>query len=233
MTKNNKERYQTYSEIKNNYFHGIIKQIIKNARQEFFVKFKNLTGYNTNNTVLDIGTTPSTDIEQNIFLENTKDNSNITCLSNQDCSLLKNKYPNVKDFIIGDGKKTNFSDNSFDIVHSNATIEHVGSYINQSYFVKECLRISKKFVFIQTPNRYYPIDFHTAIPLIHWMPKKIHRKILNLIGLSFYSSELNLNLMTNNDLVKICEELKIINFRIIKQKLFFFTSNLILFIEKK
>ena len=232
MTKNNKERYQTYSEIKNNYFHGIIKQIIKNARQEFFVKFKNLTGYNTNNTVLDIGTTPSTDIEQNIFLENTKDNSNITCLSNQDCSLLKNKYPNIRDFIIGDGKKTKFLDNSFDIVHSNATIEHVGSYTNQLKFIEESVRISKKFVFIQTPNRYYPIDFHTTIPLIHWMPKKIHRRILNLIGLKFYSLEDNLNLMSKNDIIKICKMLKIKKFKIIKQNLLFFTSNFILLIEK-
>ena len=233
MTKNNKNRYQTYSEIKKTYLHGLIKNIIINARKRFFIKLKNLTNYNVNNTILDIGTTPSTDVEQNIFLENTRDNFNITCLSNQDCSLLKKKYPNVKDFIIGDGKKTMFLDNSFDIVHSNATIEHIGSYINQSYFVKECLRISKKFVFIQTPNRYYPIDFHTAIPLIHWLPKKIHRKILKLIGLSFYSSEQNLNLMTNKDLIKICNELKVKKFRLIKQKLFFFTSNLILFIEKK
>ncbi len=232
MTENNKDRYQTYSEVKKTYLHNLIKKIIISARERFFIKLKNLTNYNLNNSVLDIGTTPSTDIEQNIFLENTKDNLNITCISNQDCSLLKKKYPNVKDFKIGDGKKTEFLDNSFDIVHSNATIEHVGSYTNQTIFVKECLRISKKFVFIQTPNRYYPIDFHTTIPLIHWLPKKTHRKILKLIGLKFYSSEENLNLMTNQDLIKICKDLKIKNFKIIRQNLFFFTSNLILFIEK-
>ena len=102
MTENNKDRYQTYSEVKKTYLHNLIKKIIISARERFFIKLKNLTNYNLNNSVLDIGTTPSTDIEQNIFLENTKDNLNITCISNQDCSLLKKKYPNVKDFKIGD-----------------------------------------------------------------------------------------------------------------------------------
>ena len=229
---NNKDRIQTYSESKKTYLHSLIKNVTINARQKFFERFIKLTNYNINNSILDIGTTPSVDDEQNIFLENTKNNLNITCLSNQDCSVLKNKYPNVKDFIIGDGKKTKFLDNSFDIVHSNATIEHVGSYINQLKFIEESVRISKKFVFIQTPNRYYPIDFHTTIPLIHWMPKKIHRKILKLIGLEFYSLEDNLNLMSKNDIIKICKMLKIKKFKIIKQRLIFFTSNFILLIEK-
>ena len=229
---NNKDRIQTYSESKKTYLHSLIKNVTINARQKFFNKFRKLTNYNINNSVLDIGTTPSMDDEQNIFLENTKNNLNITCISNQDCSVLKNKYPNVKEFFIGDGKKTKFLDNSFDIVHSNATIEHVGSYTNQLKFIEESVRISKKFVFIQTPNRYFPIDFHTTIPLIHWLPKKIHRKILNLIRLEFYSSEDNLNLMSKNDIIKICEKLKIKKFKIIKQNLLFLTSNFILLIEK-
>ena len=232
MTNNNQDRIQTYSESKNTFLYSIIKKITINARQQFFTKFLKLTNYQIENSVLDIGTTPSKDDEQNIFLENTKNNVNITCVSNQDCRVLKAKYPNVKDFIIGDGKKTKFLDNSFDIVHSNATIEHVGSFTNQSVFIQECVRISKKCVFIQTPNRYYPIDFHTTIPLIHWLPKKIHRKILSLIGLKFYSLEENLNLMSKKDLEKICKNLKVRNFKILKQNLLFFTSNLILFIEK-
>ena len=232
MIKNNKDRIQTYSESKKIFLHSIIKKITINTRQQFFSKFVKLTNYQIENSILDIGTTPSEDDEQNIFLENTKNNKNITCISNQDCRVLKDKYPNVKDFIIGDGKKTKFPDNSFDIVHSNATIEHVGSFTNQSMFIQECVRISKKFIFIQTPNRYYPIDFHTAIPLIHCLPKKIHRKILSYIGLEFYSLEENLNLMSKKDLHIICKNLKVRNFKILKINLFFLTSNLILFIEK-
>ena len=86
-------------------------------------------------------------------------------------------------------------------MHSNATIEHVGSHKNQLRFIKECLRISKKYVFIQTPNKFFPIDFHTLLPIIHWLPKKIHRKILKTIRLNIYSLEKNLNLLRLKDLI--------------------------------
>ena len=227
-----KHRIQTYSESKNSFFYKLIKKTILNARENFFKHFIHFTEYNDNQSLLDIGTTPSLDIEQNIILEKTKNNKNITCLSNQDCSILEKKYPNIKGFIIGDGTNTNFKDMSFDIVHSNATLEHVGSYNNQIAFVKEALRVSKNHVFIQTPNRFYPIDFHTNLPLIHWLPKKLHRKILRFIGLNFYSTEENLNLLSESNLINICKKLDIKKFKIIKHKLLFMTSNFILVITK-
>ena len=94
------------------------------------------------------------------------------------------------------------------------------------------MRISKKYVFIQTPNRFFPIDFHTFLPLIHWLPKSIHRKILKGVGLSFYSYEKNLNLLSKKDLISFCKNLDLKNFEIIKYKLFLMTSNLIIIIKK-
>ena len=159
-------------------------------------------------------------------------NLNFIRLKFKRCKILFKKYPNIKKIILGDGRKNNLPDNSFDIVHSNATIEHVGSHKNQLKFIKECIRISKKYTFIQTPNRFYPIDFHTILPLIHWLPKNIHRKILQIFGLNFYSLEKNLNLLSEQDLRKLCKEININNFKIIKYKLFFMTSNFILLIKK-
>ena len=142
------------------------------------------------------------------------------------------KFKNIKNILIGDGKNTLLDDNSFDIVHSNATIEHIGSFDDQISFTEEMLRISKNSIFIQTPNRFYPIDFHTIIPFIHWLPKKIHRKLLKFLNLHFYSKEENLNLLSKKDLKKICKILNIRKYKIIEHKLFFFTSNLILIIKK-
>jgi len=228
----NRYRLETYTESKKKLFYQIYKKIITSARNKFFNIFKDATKYSDDKLVVDIGTTPSLDVEHNIFLEKTKNNHKITCLSNQNCEILKKKYPNLKEIVVGDGKKTNLPDNSFEIVHSNATIEHVGSLENQLLFVKECLRISEKYVFIQTPNRFYPIDFHTTLPLIHWLPKNLHRKILKIIGLEFYSLEKNLNLLSENDIKNICKELNIHSYQIIKHKLFMLTSNLVLIIKK-
>jgi len=232
MSKKNNSNYETYSEFKNKFFHKIFQNIIFVARKKFFFYFKNHTNYTDEKSVIDIGTTPSLDYEQNVFLEKTKNNKRVTCLSNQDCRILLEKYKNIKEIIIGDGKKTNFSNNYFDIVHSNATIEHVGSFKNQIAFVKEMLRITNHYVFIQTPNRFYPIDFHTIIPFIHWLPKNIHRKILKLFKMNFYAQEDNINLLSKKELIKICKILHINQYKIIEHKLFFFTSNFILIIKK-
>ena len=232
MTKYKKHLNQTFYEAKASIFYKKIQQIIINKRDEFFNLFLKTTNFSNNKSIIDIGTTPSIEDEQNIFLEKIKSNVNVTCLSNQDCRVLQQRFKNIKNIIIGDGKNTMLNDNSFDIVHSNATIEHVGSFENQLSLVREMFRISKESVFIQTPNRLYPLDFHTILPFIHWLPKKIHRKILKFLKKDFYSKEENLNLLTVNELKKICKILNIKRYKILKYKLLFLTSNLILVIYK-
>jgi len=228
-----RERKQTYSEAKRfNFLNSVFEKIMSNARGKFLNIFIEKTKYSKKKTIIDIGTTPSLDAVQNIMLSKLKNNKNITCLSNLDCKILLKKYPNIKKVIIGDGRDNKLPNNSFDIVHSNATIEHVGSYSNQLLFIKECIRISKKYVFIQTPNRFYPLDFHTILPIIHWLPKNIHRKILSFIGLDFYSLEKNLNLLSINDLTNFCNKLRVKKYEIVKHRLFFMVSNLILVIKK-
>ena len=70
------------------------------------------------------------------------------------------------------------------------------------------------------------------LPLIHWLPKKIHRKFLNLLGQNFLSKEENLNLISIKDILKICKDNNFNNYKILKMKYYLFTSNLILILEK-
>ena len=185
MSQIKKHREETYSEAKKEFIYTIFKKIPLNARNQFFNLFLVNNNYSENKSIIDIGSTPSLEKEQNTFLQKVKDNPNVTCLSNRDCKILQKKYKNIKKVIIGDAKNTMLENNSFDIVHSNATIEHVGSFEEQVLFVKEMFRISKESIFIQTPNRFYPIDFHTILPFVHWLPKKTHRKILKYLKLDF------------------------------------------------
>ena len=62
-----------------------------------------------------------------------------------------------------------YGDQSFDLVHSNSVIEHVGSYANMLNFARELRRVGKAY-YVQTPNFWFPIDPHTAIPMLHWLP---------------------------------------------------------------
>ena len=207
-------------------------KILKQNREKIHDIFIKNTIYNEECSLIDLGTTADKDDSHNIILYKTQNNKKIYCLSDQNISFLKEKFTNIKECYIGNAKKTKFENESFDIAYSSATIEHVGSFQEQVDFVKECLRISKKQVFITTPNRFYPIDFHTKIPFLHWLPKKTHRKILNLIGLKFYSLEENLNLLDKKSLLKIIEKINIKNYKIIEHKFLKITSNLILVINK-
>ena len=116
-----------------------------------------------------------------------------------------------------------------DLVLSNATIEHVGSSEDQLQMISNIIKLSKKNFVLITPNRYHPIDFHTQIPLIHWLPKNIHRKILSLIGLKFYSEEKNLNLLSVSDLRNFLNNFDNIKYEIRYIRLFGFKSNFIIF----
>lgn len=232
MSSKEKDRYELYSDYKHSFFCSFIRKQTIKARNNFFKYFIENTDYTIDKSVIDIGTTPSLDDENNVFLAHVKDNKNVSCLSNQDCSILKKKYTNIKDIFIGHGQNMKLEDNSFDISHSNAVIEHIGSYENQISLIKDMTRISKNYVFIQTPNRYYPIEFHTNLPFIHWLPKNMYHKLLRLFKLEFYSKEENLNLLTKKDLIKICDQLNLRKFKIIEHKLLFLTSHLVLVIEK-
>lgn len=48
---------------------------------------------------------------------------------------------------------------------------------NQMEFAKEIMRVGKN-IFIQTPNKYFFIDPHLLTPFIHYLPKRIQRKLL-------------------------------------------------------
>ena len=119
-----------------------------------------------------------------------------------------------------------------DLVISNATIEHVGNINKQVRMIKNTIDLCKKYYVIITPNRFHPLDFHTKLPIIHWLPKKIHRKILKLLNLDFFSKESNLNLLGEKEFIKILNKAGDKNFKIFYISLFGFKSNLIVIGKK-
>ena len=65
-----------------------------------------------------------------------------------------------------------FDDGSFDVVFSNAVIEHVGDRERQGQLVREALRVGRR-VFLTTPNRWFPVEVHTRLPFVHWLPDEL------------------------------------------------------------
>ena len=77
----------------------------------------------------------------------------------------------------GDARSLNHPDQSFDIVYSNSVIEHLGTFEDQRRFAAEALRVGRS-VYIQTPNRWFPIEPHFLTLLVHWLPKRLQRPLI-------------------------------------------------------
>jgi Methyltransferase domain len=89
-------------------------------------------------------------------------------------------FPDVA-WVRADGRDLPFDDDTFDIAFSNAVVEHVGSEDEQRAFVAELCRVARG-VFVATPNRWFPIDVHTLMPVVHWLPDGARGSILSRLG---------------------------------------------------
>ena len=180
---------------------------------------------------LDIGTTSDDkNVSSNTVIKNIKYIEKFKCISDQ--MVTSNFFSKIlKKSITEEFSENELYKFSSDLVISNATIEHVGGVLNQKKMIENIIKLTKKIFVITTPNRFHPIEFHTKIPLIHWFPKSIYRKILKFLGLYFYANEENLNLLTVDELKKILDSQKIV-YEIKFLKLFFFKSNIIIIGKK-
>ena len=180
---------------------------------------------------LDIGTTSDDkNASSNIVIKNIKNIDKFKCISDQ---IVNSDFfhKSLNKSITEEFSENELYDFSSDLVVSNATIEHVGNTLNQKKMLENVIKLTKKIFVITTPNKFYPIELHTKIPLIHWFPKSIYRKILKFLGLSFYADEKNLNLLSVNELKKMLDNYKI-KYEIRFIKLFFFKSNIIIIGKK-
>jgi SAM-dependent methyltransferase len=107
----------------------------------------------------------------------------ITALGLQDGSRFRARYPQIE-YVQGDACELPFGDDAFDIVFSNAVIEHVGDRERQRRFVSEAVRVGRR-VFLTTPNRAFPLEVHTRLPFLHWLPDSLSHRVYDLVGKGF------------------------------------------------
>jgi 2-polyprenyl-3-methyl-5-hydroxy-6-metoxy-1,4-benzoquinol methylase len=104
----------------------------------------------------------------------------ITAVADVPLTRFAEEFPGI-DHVVADGRSLPFEDDSFDIAFSNAVIEHVGVREDQRRFVHELCRVARR-VFITTPNRWFPVETHTLIPFVHWLPRAPRDRVFALLG---------------------------------------------------
>ena len=93
----------------------------------------------------------------------------ITAVSDVPLPNFAEQFPQVQ-CVTASGTELPFEDNAFDVAFSNAVVEHVGGGADQRRFVAELCRVAPR-VFLSTPNRWFPVETHTLIPFVHWLPR--------------------------------------------------------------
>jgi SAM-dependent methyltransferase len=93
----------------------------------------------------------------------------ITAVSDVPLPNFARAFPQVR-CVQASGTALPFEAEEFDVAFSNAVIEHVGNREEQRRFVAELCRVAPR-VFLSTPNRWFPVETHTLVPLAHWLPR--------------------------------------------------------------
>ncbi len=95
---------------------------------------------------------------------------------NDRCEVLSARhcYPKPR-YVVFDGAALPFLDKSFDLVFSNAVIEHILGEGRQELFAREVMRVGKSW-FVTTPNYWFPFESHYHLPFIQFLPREWQRR---------------------------------------------------------
>jgi hypothetical protein len=172
-----------------------------------------------NETLLDVGVNDEEYSPTDNYLEKHYEHpENITAVSHESLEHFSRQHPHIK-AVIADGTRLPFGDDTFDIVYSNAVIEHVGSSSAQSAFLTELFRVGKRG-YLTTPNRHFPIETHTRVPLLHLLlSKNSFDAFLRFIGKDWATGDY-MYLLAKTDLTKLLDESGIKHYQILANRFF-------------
>ena len=165
---------------------NLIDEVSLRSRRRKLALFMETMAPTAETTVLDVGADDSGFGERqegcgtlNFFEELYPWQDRITALGEHEGTRFRESFPTVR-YVQGDALDLPFADGEFDIVFSNAVIEHVGGRDRQRRFVEESLRVARR-AFVTTPNRWFPVEVHTRLPLVHWLPDPLAHGAYDLV----------------------------------------------------
>jgi len=177
---------------------SLAERLLVAARDQIFQDFQARMRPSPPDRILDVGVSDVVNAGAN-FLERCYPHpGKITACGLGEGTEFQIAFPAVGYVRIEPNARLPFHDGSFDIATSNAVLEHVGSPQNQRFFLSELCRVSAR-VFVTVPNRLFPIEHHTALPIAHYADS-LFKIACRITGQSQWARQENLILMTRKRL---------------------------------
>jgi SAM-dependent methyltransferase len=158
----------------------VASQVSLRSRERKLRLFLDLLEPGPETTVIDVGVTDAPfggGSSDNFFEAMYPWPDQITGVGHTELDRFAAAFPRVR-AVRADGRDLPFADGSFDLGFSNAVVEHVaGSRDGQRRFVHELCRVAHR-VFVTTPNRWFPLEVHTLLPFVHWLPASARRRVI-------------------------------------------------------
>ena len=174
------------------------------ARDRIYDDFIAICQPRRNDTILDVGVSDVVNDAANMMERKYPFAEQITAVGLGSGEDFRAAYPLTQYLQIGANQRLPFADGQFDVATSNAVLEHVGSPEHQELFVHELIRVARK-VFISVPNRYFPVEHHTAIPLLHYSDATF-QLACRAFGKMEWAEAENLILMSRTSLARLVPE---------------------------
>lgn len=179
-------------------------RLMVRARDRIYDDFIRLCHPTSEETILDVGVSDVIGDGANVLERRYPYQQRLTAVGLGPAEEFRGTFPEVSYRQVVANEPLPFPDKSFDIVTSNAVLEHVGSPENQRRFVGELMRIGKR-VFITVPHRLFPVEHHTGIPFLHWTDPGF-ALMCKLLGKEDWARPENLILMSRKRLRASCPD---------------------------
>jgi hypothetical protein len=164
------------------------------ARRRIFDLFMRELHPRPDERVADFGVSGHQDHPVHYFFESWYPHrQNLTAIGRavEDANWLPRSFPGLS-FLEADLRSIPLPDNYFDAGLCNAVVEHAGMSSDQGALVTEVCRVCKRVLFT-TPNKQFPIELHTFLPLVHWLPDPAFRRTLRRLGFNNFADVETLN----------------------------------------
>jgi hypothetical protein len=135
------------------------------CRRRMFRHFMDICVPSDDETILDVGVSDVVETGDNMLERMYPRPGNITAVGRGHGRDFRARFPEVPFVSYAETNPLPFEDDRFDFAVSNAVLEHVGSTRAQRHLLSEMLRVAPR-VFVTVPNRYFPVEHHTGLPLL-------------------------------------------------------------------